>query len=79
MTFTTILSSVVHRKPRTVELRRRAWSRDPASDDFHRPLRIDRDSYVMAVSCHGCVWDRPALSVTDYLADDWEVRNVDNE
>ena len=51
MTFTDILNSVSRRKPRTVELRRRAWSRDPASDDFHHPLRVDRDGYVMAVSC----------------------------
>lgn len=60
------------------ELWRSAWSTDPTSDAFHRPLRRANTGHLMAWSGNQSYshWDVCSMTVEDILAKDWEVRRV---
>ena len=56
------------------ELWRAGWSRDPQSDYWRPPLRLNQDGRLMAYQHNR--WEGFTLRIEDVLAKDWEVREV---
>lgn len=59
------------------ELWREAWSIDPASDSFHKPLRIEPSSgrlMSFSGSANHSSWHEHSMTVADVIGSDWIVR-----